>query len=214
MRRKSRIHDEEAQGLIEFALISVVLLYFFLGTVDFGRFLYYDSAIRSAAQMGAEVASNHCAFEAYSCGTTDSGNVVTDNFIMWSTYCEASPAVNLNLGQYTVGDQSATTSAYAANGSISPCTANDSSSSWTPTCANGATCTPCITDICVAPASRASGTVVSVMVGYDFQPITPLMATFFSPIQCWQTTDTPAPSQSDPSSNQHTLCAKAVGQVY
>lgn len=214
MRRRSTIHGEEAQGLIEFALLSVVLLYFFLGTVDFGRFLYYASAIRSSAEVGAELASNHCAYQAYSCGTTDSGNAVTDNFVVWATYCEAAPAVNLNLGQYTLGQQSVTTPAYVANSSIGPCAPNDASASWTPTCATGATCAPCSADICVAPATRTSGVQVSVMVGYDFQPITPFIATFFSPVQCWQSTDSPAPSQSDSLSNNHTLCAKAVGQVY
>lgn len=219
--RRTDIRGEEAQGVIEFALMAMVLMYFFLGTVDFARFIYYSDALTSAARVGAEVASNHCAYEDYGCGTTNNGTYVTDNFVMWATYCEAQSTVNLNLGQYTVGAPNTspvTTSPYANNGSkstLGPCQADDTSSSWTPTCANGAACTtPCTHDICVAPATRSSGTLISVSVGYDFQPITPLMGQFFSAKQCWATTDSPAPSQSDPSSNKHTLCAKAVGKVY
>lgn len=207
MRRFSKIHHEEAQGLIEFALIGTVLLYLLLGTVDFGRFLYYDTAIRSAAETGAMVASNHCAYADYACGTTTSGSAVSDNFVMWSTYCEAAPSVNLNLGQYLVGQPntlSTGTSAYTPNGSIGACAANDSSATWTPTCASSATCTPCANDICVSPASRNLGSPVSVSVGYDFQPIAPLVSVFFQPRQCWP---------NDPSTNNHTLCATAVGQV-
>src|SRR5579872_3563110 len=99
--KRGEQHGEEAQALIEFAFFAVILLYFFLGTVDFGRFLYYDNAIRSAARVGAEVASNHCPYAKSSCG--NSGTVVGDNYVIWSTYCEAAPYANLNLGQYATG---------------------------------------------------------------------------------------------------------------
>jgi hypothetical protein len=216
MRRGDR-NGEQAQALIEFALFAIVLLYFFLGTVDLGRFLYYDNAIRSAARVGAGVASNHCAYAGYACGTTSNAVAVSDNFVMWSTYCEASSYVNLNLGQYPLGQantMSTGTQAYVANGSFGPCAPNDSSKTWTPTCAGGASCSNCSNDICIAPSARSSGTDVSVSVGYDFQPITPLMSSFFSSRQCWLTSDSPAPSASDSTSNNHTLCARSVGKVY
>jgi Flp pilus assembly protein TadG len=39
----SRMHREErAQGVIEFAVIAMILMFTFLGTVDFARFMYRD----------------------------------------------------------------------------------------------------------------------------------------------------------------------------
>jgi Flp pilus assembly protein TadG len=208
--------------MVEFAIIAMVLLFFFLGTIDFARFMYYSDAISSAARVGAEVATNHCAYENYGCGTVSTGKTyVTDNYVMWATYCEAQTSVNLNLGQYPVGAANTTsvsTSAYANNGSqktLGPCIPDDTSSNWAPTCANGASCTTaCTHDICVAPTTRSSSGLVSVSVGYDFEPITPLMNQFFPTRQCWHTSDSPAPSQDDPTSNNHTLCARAVGRVF
>src|SRR5579872_2268444 len=88
--RLHRIHDEDAQGVVEFALVSVVLLWLFLGTVDFARFLYYDVGITSAARVGAETAINHCPFASSNCGV--SPTVVPDTLVLWRTYCEANPA--------------------------------------------------------------------------------------------------------------------------
>lgn len=223
--RRTDIRGEEAQGLVEFAIMAMVLIFFFLGTVDFARFIYYSNALSSAARVGAEVASNHCAYSDYSCGTTNNGTYVTDNFVMWATYCEAQSTVNLNLGQYSVGAPNTSpvsTSAYTTTTSsdgkttYQPCQPNPSSTTWTPACntSAGATCTPCTNDICVAPTTRSSSSSVSVSVGYDFQPITPLMSQFFTTRQCWTTSDSPTPSQSDSTSNKHTLCARAVGKVY
>lgn len=213
MRRRNG-HGEEAQAIVEFAIIITILLLFFLGTVDFARFIYYSDAVRSAARVGAEVATNHCPFASYGCGSVDQGTAVPDTYVVWAAYCEASSAVNLNLGQYSIGAANTSpvsTSAYAGQSPCKPGT----SSSWAPTCnaAAGATCASCSTDICVAPASRTRGTVVSVSVGYDFRPIMPLMSQFFSTQQCWHTSDSPSPSQDDPTSNGHTLCATSTGQV-
>jgi hypothetical protein len=218
MRRRNR-NGEEAQALIEFALFATVLLYFFLGTVDFARFLYYDNAIRSAARVGAEAASNHCPYAKSSCGSN--GTVVSDNYVIWATYCEAATYVNLNLGQYTIGQantQSVGTAGYnKGTGMISQCNPDDTTanaSTWAPTCASGASCANCTTDVCVAPTTRVSGTALTVSVGYDFKPITPLLSQFFPVQQCWSTSDSPAPTATDLITSQHTLCAKAAGQVY
>jgi hypothetical protein len=209
-----RGHGEEAQAVLEILIIFPVLLFFFLGTVDLVRFMYYAGAIQSAARVGAEAASNHCPYAGAACG--QSGTAVSDTFVIWSTYCEAATSVNLNLGQYPIGQPNTTPSAVQAYQSttISPCTADDTRKTWTPTCNNGSSCANCINDICVAPTTRSSSTQVSVSLGYDFRPITPLMDRFFSDQQCWLATDTPAPLGSDPASNKHTLCARAVGGVY
>jgi hypothetical protein len=159
--RLRRIHDEQAQGVIEFALIATVLMLLFLGTVDYARFLYYDVAITSAARIGAETASNHCAFASSACETTDTP--VTDTLIMWNAYCEATPAPLL-VPHY------------------SGCAAS-ASSTWTPTCVG--TCTNCAEDMCVSPESRTNGTQVTISVGYSFKPFSPWMLPFFSDVSCY-----------------------------
>src|SRR5947209_20220096 len=86
-KRGKQGHGEEAQAVLEILIIVPVLLYFFLGTVDFCRFLYYANAIQSAARVGAEAASNHCPYAGTACG--QSGTAVSDTFVIWATYCEA-----------------------------------------------------------------------------------------------------------------------------
>jgi Flp pilus assembly protein TadG len=153
--------DESAQGLVEFALVASVLFLVFLGTVDFARFLYYQTAIQSAARVGAESASNHCAFFSSTCELTMTPT--SDTLVLWETYCEANP-----------------------NPALSPaftsCTAG-TSSTWTPTCSG--TCTNCSTDICVSPSSRTTGTEVTVTVGYSFKPFTLLISPFFTEHACY-----------------------------
>jgi hypothetical protein len=161
-----RIHDENAQGVIEFALVSTVLMLLFLGTVDYARFLYYDVAITSAARVGAETAINHCPFASSNCGVTPTA--VSDTLVLWTAYCEATPSPKLHP-QY--------------NGCE-----NGTSSTWTPTCVG--TCTNCAQDVCVSPSTRSSGTQVTVSVGYSFEPFTPLMGAFFSDVSCFAGDDT------------------------
>jgi hypothetical protein len=79
---------EGAQGVIEFALIITALLLVFLGTVDFSRFLYYDTAVRNAARVGAEAAINHC-FNDTTCDS--SATAASNDFVLWSVFCEAEP---------------------------------------------------------------------------------------------------------------------------
>jgi len=146
------LREESGQGVVEFALLATVLLLLFLGGVDYARFIYYKTAIISAARIGAETAINHCPFASSACGT--SPTQTSDSLTMWKTYCEAQPSVSLNPGW-------------------SSCTAG-TSSTWTPTC-NGS-CNNCTQDICVTH----SGSDVTVTVGYSFKAITPLMAPFFS----------------------------------
>jgi TadE-like protein len=183
----ARLHgDEHAQGLIEFAILATTALLIFFGAVDFSRFLYYDNSIRSAARVGAEVGSQHCPFRAGTCAV--SGSAVSDSFVMWSTSCEASASGNVSLAP-----------------SYTSCTPG-TIPSWTPTCSG--TCTPCATDICVSPvdASRGTHSQVTVDVGYNFRPITPLMAPFFQDQSCY--------SGDSMAVNHHTLCAESVGRVF
>lgn len=182
--RLATVNDERAQGVIEFAFIVTVLMLLFLGTVDYARFLYYDSAITSAARVGAETASNHCPFAASSCGTTSSPT--SDTFVLWSTYCEANPSVTLQPA-YSTCDQGTT-------------------GSWSPSCGAGS-CSPCISDICVSPSdsSRSSGSTVSVTVGYMFHPLSFFLDWAFQEQSCF--------AGDTVSTNHHTLCATSSGRV-
>ncbi len=182
-RHFTAVQDESAQGLIEFALILTVLMVLFLGAVDYSRFLYYDQALQSAARVGAETASNHCPDASSSCGQTLVATA--DPYVLWSTYCEAAPYIKAKPG-YT------------------SCIAG-SSTSWTPTCAQSS-CTPCLNDICVSPSIRASGTQVTVAMGWSFKPISFLMSQFFSDTSCFTGDVTTV--------NHHTICASAVGKVF
>lgn len=177
------IQDESAQGLIEFALILTVLMVLFLGAVDYSRFLYYDQALQSSARVGAETASNHCAYASSSCGQTLVAT--SDTYVLWSTYCEAAPYIKATPGYTTCIPGSGT--------------------SWTPTCAQSS-CTNCLNDICVSPSSRASGTQVTVAMGWSFKPISFYMSQFFSDTSCFTGDST--------SVNHHTICASAVGKVF
>jgi TadE-like protein len=178
--------DEGAQGLIEFAIIASLAMLILLGTVDFGRFLYYDNVIRSAARVGAEVGSQHCPIRAGSCAV--SGSAVGSDFVMWAASCEA--AGNVRLTPF-----------------YSPCTPG-TTASWTPASTCVGTCTNCANDICVSssvipPDTHAQ---VTVDVGYNFRPINPLTNPFFQDQSCYSGDDTTV--------NHHTLCAESVGRVF
>ncbi len=154
-------HGEQANSMIEFALVVSILLLLLLGTLDYGRFLYYDIAIGNAAEVGLQTAMNPCAYQP-SC---DSQAVPqTDSVIMWSAYCEGHDSVHL-------------APAYV---SCPPCSAND--------CVppGGVNYVPCVQDICVSPAgTRTDQEQVQVTVGYNFRPMTILVDQFFPGRSCY-----------------------------
>lgn len=193
----SRIHDERAQGVIEFALIVSVLMLLFLGTVDYARFLYYNTAVTNAARVGAELAGNHCVNETICADPNTASTTVTgDNYVLWAAYCEASPYVALTP-------------------SFSSCDNSGKLASWSPSCSSGCSGglgSSCTNDICANPASRSQGTQVSVTVGYKFHPIAFLLDWVFTEHQCW-TTGGGASSDDNISQNHHTLCATSTGKV-
>src|SRR6266567_8284067 len=81
-----RLGDESAQGMIEFAFMIMFLMLLFLGSVDYGRFLYYDLGISSAARVAATTASNHCVSR-QNCGDYSTGS--GDAWVIQSAYCES-----------------------------------------------------------------------------------------------------------------------------
>jgi hypothetical protein len=193
---------ENAQGLVEFALISTVLVLFFLGTVDFGRFFYYSNAIRSAARVGAEVATTGCANHTL-CGRLDPPSI--NDYVMQATECEATGSLRVQLQPQISCTTCIDTPCVTG---VTPCTA-------TP-------CTPCASDICiqrfavVSSGDPCSGSpltpsttgptrdqCVKVIAGYNFAPIAPLLSKYFTRISCWTGDTTP-----------HTLCASAAGKVF
>ena len=192
MRRTSLVHDESAQGVVEFAFIVSVLMVVFLGTVDFARFLYYQSAIQNAARVGAVAAGKQCVSIDAACGTP------SNDYILQAAFCEAKPYVTFQLVTSIV--------------SCNPCGASSTS------CPNGpcgsAGCQACPAqgqDVCVTQDTASSGcsaahACVTVSVGYNFQPISFYLTVnnwLFSARSCWG---------SDPTSNGHTLCASSEGR--
>lgn len=178
---------EDAQALIEFGIVITVLLLFFLGTIDFSRFIYYDSAIRNATRVGAEVAGNYC--NVPGCGNQSSPT--SDSLVLQATYCEAT--------QNTLGSGVAAVS-LTPSATCTPCT--------TSTCdpCPTATCSPCSKDICISPSgTRTAGSTVTVTVGYNFKPISPYLSSFFPTQSCYVGDST--------FTNHHTLCASTVGRV-
>jgi hypothetical protein len=174
---------ERAQGVVEFGFVITIVALLFMGTLDYARFLYFDTAIRSAARVGAEAASNHCAFASTNCNLNPLA--ITDTLIMWNTSCEAMPSPILRP-HYT---------ACEASGGVS----------YAPSCVTGDSCTGCSEDICVSPSARIKGTQVTVTVGYSFKPYTLLMAPFFPDTSCF--------AGDTASTNHHTICASSVGRV-
>jgi len=193
MKRTSAFHkiatasrDESAQGVVEFAILATMLFFIFLGTVDFARFMYYQTNITGASRVGAEVAINHCPFYSNQCQQTDTPTATS--FVMWKTYCEAAAYASLQPAYTTC----------SAGGSTS--------ASWTPTCSG--TCTNCTKDICL---SSPDGTItnhsqITVSVGYSFKPLSLFMSAFFPERSCFTGDSTPT--------NHHTICASSVGRVY
>jgi Flp pilus assembly protein TadG len=174
---------ESAQGLLEFALVATILMLFFQGAVDYSRFLYYDSAITTAARTAAETASNHCAYR-LSCAI--SSTATSDDWVVQAAYCEAQPEVTLSPAAST----------------CTPCLTTSCSSPCTGTCINGV----CTQDVCISPSgSRSTGQQVTVTVGYHFGFLTPLIGNFFPDRSCF--------SGDVAGTNHHNICSASVGQV-
>lgn len=187
--RRTSVRGEEAQAIVEFGIVITFLLLLFLGTIDFSRFIYYDSAIRSAARVGAEVAGNYCNMPG--CGNQSSPT--SDNLVMQATYCEATQNT-LMSGLAAVSLSPSTSCTPCTTSTCNPC----------PTAASS--CPPCVKDICISPSgTRTSGSDVTVYVGYNFTPVSPYLSSFFPAQSCYTGDST--------STNHHTLCASMVGRV-
>jgi Flp pilus assembly protein TadG len=187
-RAGSALQEERAQGVVEFAIVITILLFFFLGTIDFSRFIYYDTAIRNAARVGAEVAGNYC--NVPSCGTQT--GPTSDNIVMQATYCEATQNT-LAGGLAAVKLQPTVSCTACTTSTCNPCSST--------------ACTPCTKDICINPtdATRVASNNVTIYVGYYFQPISFFAIPLFSTKTCFPT--------GAASENTHNLCARAVGRV-
>ena len=156
--------EERAQGVLEFALISMVLLLIFAGTVDFSRVLYYQTAINNAARVGTEVAITPCS-NSFTCGRD---LLATDDFVMQAATCATGPTV-------TLSPQISCTNCITSG----------------TTCTNGpcsTTCTNCAQDVCVVRSpsgSPADQQQVTVDVGYNFVPVAPIINQFFTRKACY-----------------------------
>lgn len=205
VRPPRRLGDESAQGVIEFALIATILMLLFLGTVDYGRFLYYESLVKSSARVGDEAAINHCARAGTGlCG--EGAPPATDDEILHAATCEVRSDVQLY--------PSPTGSSPCAPCAPGACTFTTTQSnacqgtSQTTAAASASQC--CEEDICIAPgpvSNRVSGTQTTVYVGYNFRPISFLMSPFFNTAHCF-------PSGERTHESTHTICASFTGRVY
>jgi Flp pilus assembly protein TadG len=210
--KQNRMRDERAQGVVEFALIATILMMLFLGTVDYARFLYYGTAIRNAAQSGAQMEATGCT-NRITCGRLHVASA--DDLSLQAAVCAPKPYVNLQPYPTSASWEfcaACVTSTYT-------CYRNDPCYP-TSTSTNVCSSSMCTLDVCVCrkattagavlqcpnSANPAHGDVVQVSVGYAFSPISPLMKSFFSTRSCYP--------GDNASSNQHTLCATAVGRVY
>lgn len=203
---RAALRDEDAQGVIEFAILITFLLFLFLGTVDFARFMYYSSALNSAASAGTQVETSGGAVNRSLAGTLYSA--VTDDYALQAAVCEGRPYVDLKPYPTGTGFDfcAACLSTSATCNNDDPCQVTGGTN------ACGSLCSK---DVCVcrpdtscppATASPSSGQKVVVTVGYKFVPITPLMQQFFPAQSCWTGDST--------SVTAHTLCAQAIGRVY
>jgi TadE-like protein len=184
-------NGEEAQALVEFAILGLVLIFIFSGVVDFSRFMYYSSAISSSSRVAAELAGNPCE-TSFICGRVSTTEAISDDFILQAAHCEATPYLNVKPAV----DCSTCVQSFCASGDPCP-----------------VTCSPCSFDVCIArnpTGTPVSGQDVTVWVGYNFVPFTPIMNKFFPNQQCWKTGDG-APSTDG---TAHTVCTKAVGRVF
>jgi TadE-like protein len=182
--------DEEAQGVIEFAIIATAMLLMFLGTVDFSRFMYYDTAITSAARVGASLGTNACLTPDL-CGRSF---VPSDGYIMQAASCEAAPFVALQPQIDCNACISAVCSAGVPSG-LSSCTGEDICVQRTPAFTDP-------TGVCTVNCPNRGQTVI-VTVGYHFNFVSPIVGEFFPNKVCF-TGDTLS----------HNLCAHATGIVF
>ncbi len=206
--RRTNLGSEGAQGLIEFAILVPVLLLFFLGTIDFSRYMYFDTAVTSAARTGAEMATNEVLSGPFASGAP---TTYMTHYILQATACEGSPTVSLAPAVSCSACQTVSTTCTGTN--VDPC-----ASAWY----NGSppACNACSQDICVArypsggscsPAPQSwttapnnglvHGQCVRVVVGYNFQPVTFLISKFLPTRACWVGDTT-----------THTICASAAGR--
>jgi Flp pilus assembly protein TadG len=188
--------DEEAQGLIEFALLLTALSLIFVGVVDYSRFMYYQTSIQSAARVGAETASNNC-YRLTGC--TNLSQSTINSGIMQATECETSGASRLTWSP----------SIDCSNQSSDPCANCTTTTNWCSSTSlepGGNVCVQRFAADCTTTQSTATvtdGQCVKITVGYNFHPISLLVGNIFSKHACW-TGDT----------FKHQLCATAVGTVY
>jgi hypothetical protein len=201
------LREERAQGVIEFAILAMILLFLFLGTIDFARFMYYSSALNNAASAGAQVETSGGALNRSLAGILYSPT--TDSFAVQAAVCEGRPYVALTPYPTHSGWDFCTACLNGVTSNCNnddPCEATSNVNGCSAECGASDVCICRPSGTCPASGTPSSGDQVVVSVGYKFVPISPLMQQFFPAQSCW--------SGDSTSSNGHTLCAKAVGKIF
>lgn len=170
-----RVRRQSAQGLIEFAIISMVLMLMFFGIIDFGRAIYYYITMEQAVNEGLRVAVR--------APTPPAPNGLTaDNTKVFNAVTAQATAMTLATPTCTNGPIDSNTPpanvgwVYITqpNGTATPPAANapGGQSPTTPVAAGCAT---------VAPAgfNGQYNVPLEVTIRYNFVPITPLVGQVF-----------------------------------
>ena len=185
LRRHPRA-TRRGQSLVEFALVSPLLVMLVFGIVDFGRAIYYENAITNAAREGSRVAilpdnpcntvyggtpanssggSPSCGASGGSGGTTVCGAVEGEASIVGHWSCTEGGTLPSGAGTadtaYVEVDQ------YQNESTLPPCTV--------PSPNTGANAV-----VVSQSTPRSSGNYpVAVTVRYYYRPLTPFLSSFF-----------------------------------
>ena len=198
-----RGRNENAQSVIEFALMSMILLLILAGVVDFSRFMYYQTAVDNATRDGLVLVMEPCPDR----DVCTHYKATSDDFALQAARCSGQPYLNL---QPVVSCTQCITSTCTTG---SPCTDTSAGTGCLAThpdvCVQrGATVTAAHASSCSSlyPSTITSasiGQAVVVNIGYDFEPVTPLLKPFFPQKTCFPSDTT-----------VHTLCGTLAGRVF
>jgi hypothetical protein len=148
--------------MVEFALMTPLLLLLLFGIVDFGRAIFYANELTNGAREGARVAvlaSNPCNLVAGSSG----GSCVQQPLLTGPTVCSAIQGEGTLVGAWNCNESATLPATGAANTAYVEV---DSGSD----CANATS----------AVTPRASGNrAVKVRIDYYYRPLTPVLGQYF-----------------------------------
>jgi TadE-like protein len=169
-------HRGQGQSLVEFALVLPLFMLAFFGVIDGARLVYTNSQLSQAAREGARVA----AVEASSIGSTDPSCVSTESQITparpgahvcptdtSALKADVVSAVNrMAVGLGPIATVYLSCDAGTGHGDPAP------TGAWTE--ASGLLYPMCADSVSLGAAPSDAGSLVSVRIVYQYNPITPI----------------------------------------